>query len=232
MAALVLLALILAMADHSSATWCVCKEGLGESAWQKALDYACGAGADCNPIKSNGACFNPNTVKAHCSFAVNSYFQKKGQAQGSCDFAGTATFSTSDPSQYCWLFLPFFYNQLFRQHNTNNYSCHNESPYHHDALDHNAIHHHADNRNHHADNRNHHTYNRNHHADNRNHHLTVHDNTVKWSVRRSWDWCRPFRSWYQHRLQSRWGETPKLQLLLYLKDPLVFRLNVLVGLKS
>ncbi|KAL5749049.1 hypothetical protein ACOSP7_026087 [Xanthoceras sorbifolium] len=98
MAALVLLALILAMADHSSATWCVCKEGLGESAWQKALDYACGAGADCNPIKSNGACFNPNTVKAHCSFAVNSYFQKKGQAQGSCDFAGTATFSTSDPS--------------------------------------------------------------------------------------------------------------------------------------
>ncbi|KAI9173663.1 hypothetical protein LWI28_004498 [Acer negundo] len=85
MAALLLLSLILATAGQSSATWCVCKEGVGESAMQKALDYACGAGADCGLIHTNGACFNPNTVKAHCNFAVNSYFQKKGQAQGSCD---------------------------------------------------------------------------------------------------------------------------------------------------
>ncbi|KAK2663353.1 hypothetical protein Ddye_001927 [Dipteronia dyeriana] len=98
MAALLLLSLILAMAGHSSATWCVCKEAAGESGMQKALDYACGAGADCGLIHTNGACFNPNTVKAHCNFAVNSYFQKKGQAQGSCDFAGAATISTSDPS--------------------------------------------------------------------------------------------------------------------------------------
>lgn len=67
---------------------------------QRALDYACGAGADCNPIHPNGQCYNPNTVKNHCDYAVNSYFQKKGQAQGSCDFAGTATVSASNPSKF------------------------------------------------------------------------------------------------------------------------------------
>uniref|UniRef100_A0A2N9HFP9 X8 domain-containing protein n=1 Tax=Fagus sylvatica TaxID=28930 RepID=A0A2N9HFP9_FAGSY len=98
MAVLAFLVLILAMIGHSSATWCVCKDGLGDAVLQKSLDYACGAGADCNPLHQNGVCFQPNTVRAHCSYAVNSYFQKKGQAQGSCDFSGTAAISTSDPS--------------------------------------------------------------------------------------------------------------------------------------
>ncbi|OMO53158.1 hypothetical protein CCACVL1_28842 [Corchorus capsularis] len=97
MAALMLAVLILAMTGHSSATWCVCKD-VGDANMQKALDYACGAGADCNPIHSNGPCFNPNTVKAHCNYAVNSYFQRKGQAPGSCEFAGAATVTASDPS--------------------------------------------------------------------------------------------------------------------------------------
>ncbi|XVF54422.1 hypothetical protein PTKIN_Ptkin05aG0179000 [Pterospermum kingtungense] len=98
MAALVLVVFFLAMTGHSSATWCVCKDGVGDANLQKTLDYACGSGADCNPIRPNGPCYNPNTVRAHCSYAVNSYFQRKGQAQGSCDFAGTATVSASDPS--------------------------------------------------------------------------------------------------------------------------------------
>ncbi|GMH21923.1 hypothetical protein Nepgr_023766 [Nepenthes gracilis] len=88
----------LAMAGHSSGSWCVCKDGLSDAVLQKTLDYACGAGADCSPIKQNGACFNPSTVKAHCSYAVNSYFQRKNEAGGTCDFAGTATVSASDPS--------------------------------------------------------------------------------------------------------------------------------------
>lgn len=80
-------------------SWCVCKDG-SETILQKTLDYACGAGADCNPIKQNGPCFQPNTVKAHCNYAVNSYFQRKGQTQGSCEFAGTATVTASDPSKF------------------------------------------------------------------------------------------------------------------------------------
>ncbi|GKV35530.1 hypothetical protein SLEP1_g43786 [Rubroshorea leprosula] len=98
MASLVLAVLILAMTGHSSATWCICKDGLSDSVLQKTLDYACGAGADCNPTHQNGPCYTPNTVRAHCNYAVNSYFQRKGQAAGSCDFTGTATVITTDPS--------------------------------------------------------------------------------------------------------------------------------------
>ncbi|XP_027168760.1 PLASMODESMATA CALLOSE-BINDING PROTEIN 3-like [Coffea eugenioides] len=98
MAGLVLGMLILAMAGHSSATWCICKEGVNDATLQKTLDYACGAGADCTATHQNGACYSPNSVRAHCSYAVNSFFQKKGQTPGSCDFAGTATVVTSDPS--------------------------------------------------------------------------------------------------------------------------------------
>ena len=79
------------------ATYCLCKDG-GEQVLQKTLDYACGAGADCTPILQNGACYNPNTVKDHCNYAVNSYFQRKGQATGSCDFSGTATVSANPPT--------------------------------------------------------------------------------------------------------------------------------------
>ncbi|RDX67709.1 Plasmodesmata callose-binding protein 3, partial [Mucuna pruriens] len=97
MAKLALALLLLAFTGSSSATWCVCKDG-SDAILQKTLDYACGAGADCNPLHQNGPCFQPNTVRAHCNYAVNSYFQRKGQAQGSCDFAGTATVTASNPS--------------------------------------------------------------------------------------------------------------------------------------
>ncbi|PKA50353.1 Glucan endo-1,3-beta-glucosidase-like protein 3 [Apostasia shenzhenica] len=98
MAATVFLVFFLAMAGVSDAAWCVCKGDLSNPSLQKTLDYACGAGADCNPILQNGPCFNPNTVIAHCSYAANSYYQRKGQAQGSCDFSGTAAISSTDPS--------------------------------------------------------------------------------------------------------------------------------------
>ncbi|KZV56544.1 PLASMODESMATA CALLOSE-BINDING protein 3 [Dorcoceras hygrometricum] len=97
-AGLVFAVLILAMADHSSGSWCVCKDGIGDSTLQKTLDYACGAGADCNPTHQNGPCFNPNTVKSHCSYAVNSYFQRNRQDPAACNFTGTATIVNSDPS--------------------------------------------------------------------------------------------------------------------------------------
>ncbi|XP_022962123.1 PLASMODESMATA CALLOSE-BINDING PROTEIN 3-like [Cucurbita moschata] len=98
MAVLLLCHLIfLAFTSHSSASYCICKDGQSDQALQKTLDYACGAGADCTPILQNGPCFQPNTIKDHCSYAVNSYFQRKGQVQGSCDFSGTAMLSQSPP---------------------------------------------------------------------------------------------------------------------------------------
>ncbi|XP_043706015.1 PLASMODESMATA CALLOSE-BINDING PROTEIN 3-like [Telopea speciosissima] len=98
MEVLVLVVLILAMTGYSSANWCVCRSDVSDTASQKALDYACGAGADCSPILQNGACYQPNTVKAHCSYAVNSYFQRKSQGLGTCDFSGAAQAVTTDPS--------------------------------------------------------------------------------------------------------------------------------------
>ncbi|KAI3976734.1 hypothetical protein MKX01_008592 [Papaver californicum] len=96
---LVLAVLMFFMTGHSDgASWCICRTDVSESALQKTLDYACGAGADCKPISQNGACFQPNTVRAHCSYAVNSYYQNKGQAQGSCIFSNTATIQGSNPS--------------------------------------------------------------------------------------------------------------------------------------
>ncbi|AQK62764.1 PLASMODESMATA CALLOSE-BINDING PROTEIN 3 isoform X1 [Zea mays] len=93
-----LVAVAAALAGRSDGAWCVCRPELADSALQKALDYACGAGADCKPILQSGACFAPDTVKAHCSYAVNSFYQRNSQNPQACVFSGTATLSNSDPS--------------------------------------------------------------------------------------------------------------------------------------
>ena len=82
------------------ALYCLCKDGVSDQTLQKAIDYACGSGADCTPILQNGACYQPNTVKDHCNYAVNSYYQRKGNAPGTCDFAGAATTNANPPSKY------------------------------------------------------------------------------------------------------------------------------------
>lgn len=79
-------------------SWCVARSDASNDALQTALDYACGAGADCFPLQPDGLCFLPNTIQAHASYAFNSYYQLKKRAPGSCDFAGTATIAQSDPS--------------------------------------------------------------------------------------------------------------------------------------
>jgi hypothetical protein len=104
------------------AYWCVVRSDASDQALQTALDYACGMGADCTPILSNGLCYLPNTIQAHASYAFNSFFQRKAMAPGSCDFSGTATIAQTDPSMFfsfsavwwpvallimCNLFIPF-----------------------------------------------------------------------------------------------------------------------------
>ncbi|KAL8137660.1 hypothetical protein V2J09_003661 [Rumex salicifolius] len=98
MAAFLFISLFLGMAGYTSAAYCVCKDGVGDTYLQKNIDYACGNGADCTAIIQNGACYQPNTLKAHCDYAVNNYYQKKGQVTGSCDFSGSATVTATLPS--------------------------------------------------------------------------------------------------------------------------------------
>lgn len=85
------------------AIWCVAKPTVPDPIIQFAMDYACGSGADCKSIQPNGACFQPNTLLAHASFAFNSYWQNTKIGGGTCDFGGTAMLVNVDPSKF---FLP------------------------------------------------------------------------------------------------------------------------------
>ncbi|RHN42575.1 putative X8 domain-containing protein [Medicago truncatula] len=76
-------------------TWCVSRSEAGTQQLLDALNYACGAGADCGPIQPGGSCYYPNTLQNHASYAFNSYYQK---ARGSCDFVGSAHIVFNDPS--------------------------------------------------------------------------------------------------------------------------------------
>ncbi|PIN23471.1 hypothetical protein CDL12_03806 [Handroanthus impetiginosus] len=82
----------------AAATWCVARSDASDQALQMGLDYACATGADCAPIQSSGLCYLPNTLQAHASYAFNSYYQRRGNAPGSCSFGGTAAIATTDPS--------------------------------------------------------------------------------------------------------------------------------------
>jgi len=82
------------------AMYCICKDGSSVAQLQKNIDYACGSGADCSAILQNGACFNPNTVKDHCNYAVNSYYQRQSQSGANCDFSGTATLIANPPGNH------------------------------------------------------------------------------------------------------------------------------------
>ncbi|XP_028792083.1 PLASMODESMATA CALLOSE-BINDING PROTEIN 4-like [Neltuma alba] len=82
----------------SGQKWCVAKSGVSQSVLQSALDYACGMGGiDCSQIQQGGSCYNPDTLQNHASFAFNAYYQKN-PAPTSCDFGGTATLVTTNPS--------------------------------------------------------------------------------------------------------------------------------------
>ncbi|KAK1606533.1 hypothetical protein QYE76_030206 [Lolium multiflorum] len=82
--------------------WCVLATGkpVNETAVQIALNYACeqGGAATCAAIQQGGACFEPNTLDAHASYAFNSYWQKFKKTGATCSFNGLAVKTTKDPS--------------------------------------------------------------------------------------------------------------------------------------
>ncbi|KAH6819028.1 hypothetical protein C2S51_002631 [Perilla frutescens var. frutescens] len=53
--------------------WCVAKEGAPDDKLQEIIDSLC-ATEDCSAIQPGGSCFDPNTVYAHASYALNLNF--------------------------------------------------------------------------------------------------------------------------------------------------------------
>ncbi|XP_042015619.1 glucan endo-1,3-beta-glucosidase 7-like [Salvia splendens] len=91
--------LIQTPSSPSKGRWCVGKAGVGEDKMQANLDYACGQGIDCSPIQPGGACFEPAAVIAHANYAMNLFFHNSDKDPSvTCDFAQTATLSSTDPS--------------------------------------------------------------------------------------------------------------------------------------
>ncbi|KAL8128201.1 hypothetical protein AgCh_014965 [Apium graveolens] len=81
-----------------SGAWCVPKTGVSDAQLQENLDYACAFGIDCTPIQPAGACFEPNTLAAHATYAMNLLYQTAGKNPWNCDFSQTATLSSTNPS--------------------------------------------------------------------------------------------------------------------------------------
>ncbi|URD79878.1 glucan endo-1,3-beta-glucosidase [Musa troglodytarum] len=79
--------------------WCVATADASAAELQNNIDYACGSGgADCRAIQNGGACFDPDTLSAHASYAMNAYYQGAGRYDFNCYFGGTGVLTSTDPS--------------------------------------------------------------------------------------------------------------------------------------
>ncbi|GFP99807.1 glucan endo-1 3-beta-glucosidase 12 [Phtheirospermum japonicum] len=80
--------------------YCVADVQATDGMLQEALDWACAHGADCTMAQPDNACFEPNTLMHHASYAFNSYYQKnKHNNSASCYFKTAAVLNASDPSK-------------------------------------------------------------------------------------------------------------------------------------
>lgn len=85
--------------DTTNQTYCSVKQGVDPKMLQAALDWACGPGkVDCAPLLQGQACYEPDNVAAHATYAFDTYYHQMGMAPGSCDFNGVATITTTNPS--------------------------------------------------------------------------------------------------------------------------------------
>ncbi|XP_019460848.1 PREDICTED: glucan endo-1,3-beta-glucosidase 4-like isoform X1 [Lupinus angustifolius] len=87
------------LTGNSASVFCVAKDGASTDKLEDGLNWACGQGqANCAALQPGKQCYLPNNLKSHASYAFNDYYQKSHGAGGTCDFNGTATTTTRDPS--------------------------------------------------------------------------------------------------------------------------------------
>ncbi|CAL5354259.1 unnamed protein product [Camellia sinensis] len=93
------------IAGNSSSAFCIAKQGVDSSKLQNGLNWACGQGhANCSAIQPGKPCYYPDNIQNHASYAYNDYYQKLHSVGGTCDFDGTATTTTADPSHGSCIF--------------------------------------------------------------------------------------------------------------------------------
>ncbi|BAU01793.1 glucan endo-1,3-beta-glucosidase 3-like isoform X1 [Vigna umbellata] len=91
--------------DTTNQTFCVAKSNADTKMLQAALDWACGPGkVDCSPLLHGQPCYDPNSVAAHATYAINAYYQQMAKSAGTCDFKGVASVTTTNPSHGSCIF--------------------------------------------------------------------------------------------------------------------------------
>ncbi|KAF8388883.1 hypothetical protein HHK36_025564 [Tetracentron sinense] len=92
----------------SNGTWCIASSTASELDLQSALDWACGSGnVDCSAIQPSQACYQPDTLPSHASYAFNSYYQQNGATDVACSFGGTGVKTNKNPSYDKCLYMTF-----------------------------------------------------------------------------------------------------------------------------
>lgn len=85
--------------DTTNQTYCVARENADKKMLQAALDWACGPGkVDCSLLLQGQPCYEPDTVAGHASYAFDAYYHRMAMGDGTCNFNGVATITTTDPS--------------------------------------------------------------------------------------------------------------------------------------
>ncbi|KAK4763596.1 hypothetical protein SAY87_013034 [Trapa incisa] len=90
---------------NSTSAFCVAKQDADPDKLLTGLNWACGQGqANCSAVQQGQPCYMPNSVTNHASYAYNDYYQRMHSLGGTCDFQGTATLTTLNPSYGSCLF--------------------------------------------------------------------------------------------------------------------------------
>ncbi|KAK3194387.1 hypothetical protein Dsin_025697 [Dipteronia sinensis] len=81
-------------------TWCIAKPSTDNESLKRNIDYSCGQkGVDCRPIQPGGACFLPDNLMSHASYAMNLFYKSAGKNFWNCHFNSTGLIvSLEDPS--------------------------------------------------------------------------------------------------------------------------------------
>ncbi|KAL4574746.1 hypothetical protein LXL04_021582 [Taraxacum kok-saghyz] len=95
--------------SNGGKTWCIPTTGASEEVLQMNIDYVCGLGFDCEPIKKGGRCFYPDSVRAHATYAMNVYYQATGRHVYDCDFRRTGAITSSNPGMNLSTYSTYIY---------------------------------------------------------------------------------------------------------------------------